>query len=97
MINIPEIVTQDRSNACEIISEMLDNPDIHGLYPTTEAFNKLEELLNKVRIEALEWAWTDACTMLDKGEDPRQYDPDLLTLRIIKDLNPPWKYSPNTT
>jgi hypothetical protein len=31
-----------------IISEMLDNPDKHGIYPTTKCFNQLDELFDKL-------------------------------------------------
>ena len=30
----------------EIISEMLDNPDEYGIYPTTECFKKLDALFD---------------------------------------------------
>ena len=30
-----------------IISEMLDNPDEYGIYPTTKCFNQLDELFDK--------------------------------------------------
>ncbi len=36
----------NRQIVCDIISEMLDNPDEHGIYPTTEAYNKLEDKFN---------------------------------------------------
>ena len=39
----------DRAVICEIISEMLDNPDEHGTYPTTRAFDKLEEYIKFIR------------------------------------------------
>lgn len=31
-----------------IISEMLDNPDKHGIYPTTKCFEQLDELFDKI-------------------------------------------------
>lgn len=93
MDDIPEIVTQDRSNVHKIIEEMLENPDTHGIYPTTIAFNKLELLLNKVRLEAVGWTWAEACVQLDKGDDPRQYEQPLLIPRVMEDLNPSWKYN----
>jgi len=30
-----------------IISEMLDNPDDNGIYPTTKCFEQLDELFNR--------------------------------------------------
>ncbi len=32
----------------EIISRMLDNPDNHGLYPTTTCFAELDDLYDKL-------------------------------------------------
>ena len=31
-----------------IISEMLDNPDDYGIYPTTKCFNELDALFDKI-------------------------------------------------
>jgi len=31
-----------------IISEMLDNPDEYGIYPTTKCFEQLDELFDKL-------------------------------------------------
>ena len=33
-----------------IISEMLDNPDKYGIYPTTKCFNALDELFDKINL-----------------------------------------------
>ncbi len=33
----------------EIISKMLDNPDKYGLYPTTECYEALDELYEKMQ------------------------------------------------
>jgi hypothetical protein len=32
-----------------IISAMLDNPDEHGIYPTSKCFRELDELFDKVQ------------------------------------------------
>jgi hypothetical protein len=32
-----------------IISEMLDNPDEYGIYPTTKCFKQLDELFDKLQ------------------------------------------------
>jgi len=37
-----------RSRICQIISEMLDNPDKLGIYPTTECYDKLEEWIKEI-------------------------------------------------
>ena len=65
---------QDRAIICEIISEMLDNPDEYELYPTTRAYDRLEEYVKSVRTRAVRWAWIEACKQLDNGKDPREYD-----------------------
>ena len=36
-----------RADVCRIISEMLDNPDNCGIYPTTKCFNDLLELIQQ--------------------------------------------------
>ena len=61
----------DRTEICRIISEMLDNPDKHGIYPTSTAYTKLELYIEQVRMEAIGWMYAYACVALDKGNDPR--------------------------
>ena len=85
----PEVVSQDRSAICDIISEMLDDPRDGGIYRTTRAYNKLESLLKCARAQAAGWTWTEACMQLDRGDDPRQYEIPALLPRIEHDLNPP--------
>lgn len=89
MQEIPKIITQDRSDIHNIIKWMFANDNEQGIFPTTETYNKFEELLKKVRIEALGWTWAEACVQLDKGEDPRKYEQPQLISRIERDLNPP--------
>ena len=43
---------KDRTEICNIISEMLDNPDKHGIFPTSTAYTRLEHLIERARIEA---------------------------------------------
>ncbi len=45
-----------------IISEMLDNPDEYGIYPTTKCFEQLDELYDKISSPPAE----DAEEILDK-------------------------------
>ena len=40
-----EGMTDHRAIVCKIISEMLDNPDDYGIYPTTICYDKLEEYI----------------------------------------------------
>lgn len=62
---------KDRSKCCDIISKMLDNPDEHGIYPTSTAYTELEHYIEGVRAEAIGWMHAHACTTLDEGGDPR--------------------------
>ena len=62
---------KDRKVICEIISDMLDNPDNHGIYHTSTCYTKLEHYIESVRIQAIGWMHANACVVLDKGDDPR--------------------------
>ena len=62
---------KDRTAICKIISDMLDNPNEHGIYPTSTAYARLEHYIEGARAEAIGWAHADACVTLDKGGDPR--------------------------
>ena len=86
---VPEVITEDRAAICDIISEMLDEPDGHGIYRTTRAYNKLEDLLKAARMQALGWTWTEACIRTDEGQDIRRDEIPSLIERIERDLNPP--------
>jgi hypothetical protein len=77
----------DRTEIVKIISEMLDNPDESGIYPTSTAYTRLEHYCEKVRHEALGWMQADCCVALDRGDDPRTMEvPDTLA-RAKVDLN----------
>jgi hypothetical protein len=74
-----KIMDKDRTEICTIISEMLDNPDSIGIYPTTRAYEKLEKYCEGIRAEAIGWTHADNCVDLDNGLDPRKKDcPDML-------------------
>ena len=64
-------MNKDRIQICTIVSEMLDHPDEHGIYPTSTAYTRLEHYCEQVRTEALGWAHAKFCVDLDKGRDPR--------------------------
>jgi hypothetical protein len=77
---------KDRTAICKIVSKMLDNPNGSGIYPTSTAFIELEHYIEGVRAEAIGWMHADACTMLDRGDDPRVAKvPDIYS-RAIADL-----------
>lgn len=77
---------KDRTEICRIISQMLDNPDKHGIYPTSTAFTQLEHYIEGVRAEAIGWAHADACITLDKGGDPRTVEVPAILERAKADL-----------
>lgn len=77
---------KDRTKIVKIISEMLDNPDKSGIYPTSTAYTKLEYYIESVRAEAIGWTHANACVTLDKGEDPRLQEVPNILERAKKDL-----------
>ena len=77
---------KDRTQICKIISDMLDNPDKHGIYPTSTAYTKLEHYIEGVRTEAIGWMHADACITLDRGEDPRIVEVPSILERAKVDL-----------
>jgi len=77
---------KDRTAICKIISDMLDNPDESGIYPTSTCYTRLEHYIEGVRMEALGWCHADACMALDRGFDPRLTEvPDIIE-RASNDL-----------
>ena len=75
---------KDRTVICKIVSKMLDNPDKHGLYPTGTAYTELEHYIEQQRAEAIGWTHADACTSLDRGDDPRiQNVPEMLQRAVV--------------
>jgi len=63
-----------RKKICDLMSNMLDNPDDSGIYPTSEFMSKMEDFCLELRYEAMGWTWAEACTELDAGRDPRKYN-----------------------
>jgi hypothetical protein len=77
---------KDRAAIAEIISHMLDNPGPDEIYPTSTAYRRLEQYVEEQRVQALGWAYTDSCIMLDNGDDPRLSEvPDIIA-RAAYDL-----------
>lgn len=77
---------KDRTAICSIISKMLDNPDEHGLYPTSAAFDELESYIEGERAMAIGWTHADANFTLDKGGDPRHSEVPEMLRRARVDL-----------
>ena len=88
---------KDRGMICKIISDMLDNPDEYGIYPTSKAYNELERYVEGVRGEAIGWAHANACIDLDNGKDPRQKEVPELLERAMVDLTQPTGGDDETT
>lgn len=74
-------IKEDRAT----IEEILDNPA--GVFPTEDAYDRLVDYVESVRTQAVGWTWAEACTQLDKGEEPREYDQSELLERSQKELN----------
>jgi len=79
-------MNKDRTAICIIISDMLDNLDKHGIYPTSTAFTRLEHYIEQERAQAIEWTHAEACTTLDSGIDPRLLNVPDMYARARADL-----------
>lgn len=77
---------KDRKIICDVISEMLDNPDHLEIYKTSEVYNKLERYIEQERMIAIGWTHADSCIDLDKGNDPRKKEVGGLIERALKEL-----------
>lgn len=77
----------DRKMICDIVSHMLDNPDKHGIYPTSTAYTRLEHYIRQVRLEAIGWTHAECCIALDKGDDPRTIEIPKILEHAKKDLD----------
>lgn len=78
------MMDKDRTEICNIMSEMLDNTDSSGIYQTKIAYDKLEDLVEKARIEAMGWTHADDCNDVDCGRDPRDKEiPEMLSRAMI--------------
>jgi len=76
-----------RTKICKLMSEMLDNPDEYGIYPTSRFMSKMEDYCLKLRHEAIGWTWAKACLALDENQDPRQIDQGSLISDAEHDLD----------
>lgn len=47
--------SEDRAEICDAVSEMLDNPDESGIYPTTRCYDRLEKYIESVRRKPYDW------------------------------------------
>ena len=77
---------KDRTAICNVMSELLDNPDESGIYPTTKAYDALEAIVEGARVEAIGWTHADACCDLDNGKDPRKKEVPGMLERAFLDL-----------
>jgi len=78
----------DRERVITIIDKMLDNARRKGIYQTDECTDELEKLIGEVRVEAVGYTWTEACSQYDRGMDPRNFTIPLLMEKAAADLNP---------
>ncbi len=79
-------MNKDRKVICDIISKMLDNPDKYGIYPTTKAYDELEDYVQEIRMETLGWIHADACCHLDKKIDYRTIECPSIAKRALLEL-----------
>jgi len=70
-----------------IMSDMLDNPDECGIYPTTVAYDRIERLIREARIEGVSCGIVSCYTALDVVDDPRKIDFSGVVERAKKDLS----------
>jgi hypothetical protein len=77
---------KDRTEICEIISNMLDSPDEHEIYPTSTAYTRLELYVEQERILAIGWTLAHCCVSLDKGDDPRIQEVPAILSMALEDL-----------
>jgi len=55
------------SERTSIISEMLDNPDRYGIYPTTKCFAMFDDLFDKItKTNKLSWSQKYEFGLIDK-------------------------------
>lgn len=78
---------KDRKAICDIISNMLDNPDKIGIYPTSDAYKQLEEYIESERALALGFAFGFCCASLDTEKDPREIECPAFLDDALKALN----------
>lgn len=53
-----------------------------------QAANQIVDLLGSVRLETVDWTWTQARSQYDKGLDPRRQNVAALMEQATQDLNP---------
>ena len=73
---------KDRTKICDVFSEMFDNEDDCGIFPTRVAYDKLEAYCEEIRKEVLDWMYEHACGSLDDGDDLREG----LAMDILEDM-----------
>ena len=72
-------MNRDREIICEIISNMLGNPNKDKTYPVITAYNRLEFYIKSVRMEAIGWMYAYACIAADQERDIRLIEvPDII-------------------
>ena len=62
-----------RGIICDLMSEMLDNPDKSGIYPTSKFMSKMEDFVIEERQFIVGKTYAQACILADRGRDLRKY------------------------
>lgn len=88
--DVPETVspTDIRSDVCNIISDMLDNPGPCEIYPTSIAYDRLIRLVSRERYNALVWMHAELCSRIDNGVYHRNTDVQVLISKAEQELKP---------
>lgn len=79
-------ISNDRKVICRIISEMLDNPDDCGIYPTTKCYDSLEQYINSVRYQSIGWMFEYACQLANEGRDIKKVGVSEIMAEAYNDL-----------
>ena len=77
---------RDRDEIVRIISEMLDNPGLCNIYPTTKCYEELENYIDSVRHETIGWIYAYACNLLDDDKDIREIEVPEIIEKALEEL-----------
>ena len=77
---------KDKLAIQKAIIQMLEDPDESGILIVQKTYDALEKYIQKARVEALGWAYADACIHLDQEKDYRKIKMSEILDRAMKDL-----------
>lgn len=78
----------DRRILYTILTRLLDTIEVYPATPFLDrTLAQMDAHCQTVRMQAVGWAWAEACRLLDEGKDPRTTDMATLAQRAPKELN----------